>query len=336
MSNPNPGVGFDLTGFGFPNQVSLFAQSFLGLNFIITSKGIFFYSGTPALGNLVISLVPPGTTTDQFGNVVLPDGLTMYTPGGQTTFLGNASGINLLKFFTNDVLEILPGEIVAAIEGTGITRFITTAYEGPGINVVGHTDTVGMFLNSPNAGGTSFANGSLPWFDNAGGTHPRIIWDGDSARTSPADGNTYSLGHLIYSLASNLPLNSTSLVQILPGITLLAGKSYRIHGVIEGLQGATAAAQTIQFVGPTVQSPTRVFYKYIQDGLAQSYSNVTNLSTLSAMPSPAYTAARTFYFEYDCIVTALATGVVAIFGAEGTNGDPWTAISGSYIEYETI
>ena len=41
--------------------------TFKGTNFIINSSGAFFYSGTPALGNLVTSIAP-AAGTDQFGN----------------------------------------------------------------------------------------------------------------------------------------------------------------------------------------------------------------------------------------------------------------------------
>lgn len=40
---------------------------------VITAGGIFFYTGTPALGNLpIFSVCPPGTTLDPFGNGVVP------------------------------------------------------------------------------------------------------------------------------------------------------------------------------------------------------------------------------------------------------------------------
>jgi hypothetical protein len=49
-----------------------------GAEYLINGSGAFFYRGTPAAGNLAVSLVP-GTTnvTDPFGNIALP-GLTSY------------------------------------------------------------------------------------------------------------------------------------------------------------------------------------------------------------------------------------------------------------------
>jgi hypothetical protein len=53
-----------------------------GADYVINSSGAFFYRGTPAAGNLAVSLVPgPANVTDPFGNVALP-GLTSYAGFG--------------------------------------------------------------------------------------------------------------------------------------------------------------------------------------------------------------------------------------------------------------
>lgn len=44
------------------------AGTFQGTDFVINSTGAFFYSGTPAAGNLIASIVPGGAGTDSFGN----------------------------------------------------------------------------------------------------------------------------------------------------------------------------------------------------------------------------------------------------------------------------
>lgn len=50
--------------------------TFAGTNFIINASGAFFYSGTPANGNLILSISPAGGT-DAFGNTYLA-GFTAY------------------------------------------------------------------------------------------------------------------------------------------------------------------------------------------------------------------------------------------------------------------
>lgn len=44
------------------------AGTFQGTDFVINSTGAFFYSGVPAAGNLIASIVPGGAGTDSFGN----------------------------------------------------------------------------------------------------------------------------------------------------------------------------------------------------------------------------------------------------------------------------
>src|SRR5690242_14775933 len=62
---------------------------FHGVNFIVSSAGIFFYSGTPALGNLNGSWTA-AAGTDAFGNVYQA-GITLY---------GTSTSINL---FADDI-----------------------------------------------------------------------------------------------------------------------------------------------------------------------------------------------------------------------------------------
>lgn len=57
--------------------------TFNGTDFIMNATGVFFYSGTPALGNLLISLAP-AAGTDSFGNAY-EQGIAAYvTTGGNT------------------------------------------------------------------------------------------------------------------------------------------------------------------------------------------------------------------------------------------------------------
>ena len=70
--------------------------TFLGADFIISSSGAFFYSGTPALGNLIFSIAPSTTTADSFLNPVHGGGAASYLSGTVYTLLGAAA----LQLFT--------------------------------------------------------------------------------------------------------------------------------------------------------------------------------------------------------------------------------------------
>src|SRR5512144_693762 len=63
--------------------------TFFGTDFEVNAAGAFFYSGTPALGNLVVS-VTSSAGTDEFGNVY-DQGVTVYDPSGLSTQM--AAGI---------------------------------------------------------------------------------------------------------------------------------------------------------------------------------------------------------------------------------------------------
>jgi len=76
-----------LTGWAvLKNGAAYFADvtvsgSFMGTDFLITDAGIFLYSGTPGVGNLVASMVPGvSTVTDPEGNTAQP-GVTSYAAG---------------------------------------------------------------------------------------------------------------------------------------------------------------------------------------------------------------------------------------------------------------
>ncbi len=58
--------------------------TFTGVNFVLNSSGLFFYSGIPALGNLIQS-VTNGTGTDATGNAYLTE-TTVYEQVGGTFF----------------------------------------------------------------------------------------------------------------------------------------------------------------------------------------------------------------------------------------------------------
>lgn len=66
-------------GDAFFNNVTV-RGSFQGTDFIINSAGSFYYFGTPAFGNLALSITP-SAGTDQFGNA-FPAGISLSVNGG--------------------------------------------------------------------------------------------------------------------------------------------------------------------------------------------------------------------------------------------------------------
>lgn len=81
-------AGTDPFGNSYPQGLnvavgSISGTTFTGVNFIINTSGLFFYNGTPALGNLLIS-VAPSNGTDRFGNIFY-EGSVSYAPSGSAT-----------------------------------------------------------------------------------------------------------------------------------------------------------------------------------------------------------------------------------------------------------
>jgi hypothetical protein len=86
------------------NAATFTGSVFEGTDFILNSAGAFFYSGTPAAGNLVCSVIPGSSGgTDAHGNTYL-EGLTGYSNQGGTWYAVsityNTGTIGVLAFFT--------------------------------------------------------------------------------------------------------------------------------------------------------------------------------------------------------------------------------------------
>lgn len=74
--------------------------SFVGDDWIINATGEFFYSGTPATGNLIFSNVAGSSGTDDFGNHYLGNGSTWYGLVAGVAMTAIAGG---LEFFTGSL-----------------------------------------------------------------------------------------------------------------------------------------------------------------------------------------------------------------------------------------
>ncbi len=141
--------------------------------------GVFLYNPTPGLNNLIASLVSTATQ-DPYGNPVRSNGLEIQPIGdtGQKVFVGLASGgQGFLAYFSGDAIENDAGFIEGFEGGVGAGRFLALNIDSPQLNVAGHTDRVIQEMNSPNAGGTSSANGEFIYQDTVVAGHQTAYWD---------------------------------------------------------------------------------------------------------------------------------------------------------------
>ena len=100
-ASPNPSWAILQSGIAYFVGLTLFGGTITGPDYIINTTGIYFYSGTPALGNLVGSSVNNNGGFDQFGNVVQP-GDTIYGSSGSYV---NISTVNGFKGFPAVTIE---------------------------------------------------------------------------------------------------------------------------------------------------------------------------------------------------------------------------------------
>lgn len=148
----------------YPGVTSFFlpAKSLSGVNFTINANGAFFYLGTPAHGNLIISLVP--------GTVSVIDNPTLNNtaPPGVTIGNNTSTQINLFSAGTQGFLQILWNNL--NFSGGSITgvigSFAQMNISGPANTAAGHTDFVTFQMNSSD--GVSAANYNLVYVDPAG------------------------------------------------------------------------------------------------------------------------------------------------------------------------
>lgn len=103
--------------------------TFYGTDFIISASGAFFYSGTPALGNLIVSLAP-AATVDSFGNVVAK-GINSYQKVGSDYYAVGLNQVNGAGFPGMSVEDVTnapysPAGVFAAA-GNGTPAIATAA-----------------------------------------------------------------------------------------------------------------------------------------------------------------------------------------------------------------
>lgn len=213
-------------------------------------SGVFVYNGAAAAGNLIASLAGPQTTTDPFGNPVLPE-LAIYGPGGQAIQLVDTGGILLENFLTGNAGESSPAQLKAGV-ASGVLQFITG-----GAIAVGSTD--GVFMNLTSQISTAnFAKGFLSYQLSTGGDVNLFSWGADGVFRGTLAGNTGSVGlnstdgfsrtvtqAVLTQLTFNYPVNAND-----PIVT--AGHQNTTYGIRcggSGTQGSTAEALTFALVG---------------------------------------------------------------------------------------
>lgn len=141
--------------------------AFQGTDFIINPAGIFFYNGTPALGNLVFS-VAPVAGTDPYGNVYGTINTVGVSGQVQMQLSDDGFGNGRLNF-------LISGYNNAGLYGGTNGAYAFEAMYGPSRTAVGHRDYVQLSLFSSD--GSSSANAEIVYYDDTGTGHEYLYVD---------------------------------------------------------------------------------------------------------------------------------------------------------------
>jgi hypothetical protein len=313
------------------NDVTL-TGTFGGTNYVINTDGAFFYSGTPAAGNLLLAIAN-AAGTDAFGNAYV-EGLQFTDSAGFKIELTEQSSAAVARFATGRATEASAAIVASQVFSSG------AANETLDLSVFGpreqtpDNDGVGVMLNSAAKNGSTPATGQLVWLPSGSGiSQPQAAWDGQGLGVyAYDDGNEYDCARGTLLVATTITVNSTS-GQTIMSASVAAG-TYRIHGFCECLQGGTAVAQFIGFGGPaTGGGPTRIRYWFVEQGTAQEFSAYSNIgSALGDVATPAYGAGDTFFFEFEGVVSFSAAGTFGVTAASATATETFEIITGSLMD----
>lgn len=299
-------AGTDPFGNVYPQGIEIFGTGqLIAGNVIVNPSGVFVYSGTPAAGNLIVS-VAPSAGTDAFGNAYL-QGIELF---GQ--------GADLLSFSTKDAQETLPGFISAAIQGVGGPRQANLVLQpselagGGGAQLAVFSDSRDGTVNGSVqvTGPMRFVGQTAPSVALAG--FPGLYADSASGQmgvvSSAALAQQVS-GSFLSSVNGTSPITSTTLTAIgfrtIPSGDPVAGASYQIH-----------ASGTFTLSSTPTNPPT---FSVFWGGIAGT--QIASLQIPAGdMPAGAVTAAGWFADAEVNWTSATATEVTLTVGWHSGNG----------------
>lgn len=225
--------------------------TFDGTDFVINSSGAFFYSGTPALGNLIISIAS-SSGTDSFGNT-FPEGISVGAVGSQQVQLILSALAAALAFPSGASFEQNEAELGAGVGGTSPAQFIQLLILGAATTTAGAHDRVFAEFNSANADNSSDANLQLVYQGSNGTPHLYTTMDasgfkilagqvtGANPSATPVVPETWHTMSLTGSTTAGNDINGTSYP---PAYQLSAQGDLKLRGVVVSAAGGLASGTT--------------------------------------------------------------------------------------------
>jgi hypothetical protein len=265
--------------------------------------GLFVYEGSPAAGNPPVAyIVPPGVTTDLYGN-------TLPVAGG---IVSSDPGVSFAA--------LLDGGIVMGLDGATPSILDATA----GVVLLG--------------AGQAFAASS----GEAGTGTGSSLFLGDSASSSPGltvisgnDGNTYDTERLSLFTAAPQLFDATSGSPI-TGLSAAVAKggTYRIRARLRFTTAAAGGNAEINFTGPAT-SLCELGGSWRVIGSSGSSLEQENTGLAGVFSSFGLNSGGQA-FCLDGIITFTAKGTLVMQGTCSNAADTWTTVTGCTMDLEPV
>lgn len=238
--------------------------TFFGTRYIINSSGMFFYSGTPANGNLVLS-VASAAGTDSFGNAYLSgfvsygdplgNDITTQLSGGLFSLVSNFSGASTVLDF--DGMALTNSSIIGNYERSRI-RF-RSANDDPVVNdpgglqwVINDVSEIQRYLVLRSGDDVSHAacwawlysedaSNNAPYFKIDNAANAQVNFRNGSVDQGRGIQSSVSIS----SNVTGIPANTETNLMTCPSMTFVAGRAYRI--TINGRHESGAASDRLLY-----------------------------------------------------------------------------------------
>jgi hypothetical protein len=314
--------------------------TFFGINFILSSLGLFLYSSAPALGNLIASI--SNAAADSFGNPVQPVIATYSLSDGSYVALspgGIGGGLTSLFIGSGNSAESKASQTTTQVSGAGVARKIVTTLRAPRVSGESIGAACSILLFSPAADLSQGVLVSLIASDD-GITFSSINMTqaGISLGAATASAVTASTANMTCSLlstrvsaagqtVSSLAPTFVSLTGLL--LPLDAGKwQIRVRVFISA--NASAGQWQLQM---TVPAGTSGNYSFKWESAAGAEGlNVNRTSFAVALGGPNPSVAGAYWATIEGVVTLTNPGNINIKGATTIAVDTFDVESASFFE----
>lgn len=213
----------------------------------VISGTALYYNGTPALGNLILSIAA-AAGVDSFGNAYV-QGLGVYSTDGSVQ-LNNAqvlvsgtdgSAMNILTNLGSAYLDLVPADLVGTTWLSATLNTSLGASNRPSLSITSPSDSV----NTRNSGIEMFGGGPSTTDTSILVDADRVNLNHDLEVTDQLSVNGVDVGAGLRSdvdLQSNITGITTTEVTLmtLPSMTFVNGRAYRVH--LWGLAQSTTAS----------------------------------------------------------------------------------------------